>query len=318
MKQLAVCFVGLLLTWMASFMIQHYKPDLEDEYLFENYSYVDSRFIDIDGTSIHYRQTGEGQPLVLVHGFGANLRNWDAWHQILSGDLQVTSLDLPGYGLTGRASQCGHSDECQIDFLHRFVDKVGIDSFVLAGNSMGGGIAWKYSLAHPEKVRKLVLINSAGYPAKATSRERVVGFRVLRMPVLRNLTIVITPRFLLRQSLKRIYGNPGLLNEAEIDEYLDIMRKKGNRQVLIERMNAPRIDESQQIRQISTPTLIMWGDQDVVIDVSNARHFTNDIQGAEEIIYEGIGHVPMIEIPERSAKDLLTFVTSTRQTIKNE
>lgn len=285
----------------------HYKADIPADEIIKKYALPDSKFIEIEGQRIHYRRKGTGETLVLVHGFSANLRNWSAWYDMLSNAYDVICMDLPGYGLTGPVSKSDYSDSSQAAFLDRFMTAMHVDSFYLAGNSMGGSIAWHYALSYPDKVKKLILINSAGY-ADQEKKENVLGFALLRMPVIKDLITAITPRFIVERSVRKIYGDPAYFTQEEADIYYDMMLREGNRSILLERMKLGFTDESSKISQISQPTLILWGDKDLLIDVRNAYKFDGDIKNSKLTIYENIGHVPMIEHAEQSAKDLVNFL----------
>ncbi len=290
-----------------SFGVAFYTSDLPAEDVKADYSLFDSKFVNIDGHEIHYRRKGIGKTLVMVHGFGGNLRNWTEWYDILGDHLDVVCLDLPGYGLTGAAPGIDYSDSAQVEFLDRFLTVLEIDSFCLAGNSMGGAIAWKFALEHPNRVEKLLLLNSAGY-LDQDKKELVLGFKMLKNPLFKHVVSKITPRFVVKKSLQRIFVDPELFDDKETDMYMALMRREGNRKVLVERINESFWDQSDRIREIQQPTLIIWGQHDVVIDVKFAEYFARDIQNSKLIVYDDAGHIPMKEIPERSASDALAFI----------
>lgn len=295
---------------IVSFGVTYYLPDLPADRVTEEYRLEDSRFIEVNGHRIHYRRKGTGETLVLVHGFGGNLRNWEEWYDLLSDDLDVVCMDLPGYGLTGPAPHGDHSDSAQVAFLDAFLTGMDINRFYLAGNSMGGAIAWKYALEYPQKVEKLLLLNAAGYP-DPTKKEAVLGFRLLKNGLFKHLAMRITPKFVVQRSLQRIFADQELGKAESADVYIALMRREGNRKVLVERINGSFWDRSEEIKNISQPTLIMWGDKDVVIDVRLADLFDKDIANSKLIIYENAGHVPMKELPERSVADALAFLRDT-------
>lgn len=300
--------LGLLLLVIIGFLAMNYHADIPVEALKEKYTDETSRFIEIDGMNVHYQRVGEGRPLVLVHGFSGHVWNWRAWVKHLSGDFEIITMDLPGFGLTGPHPKGIYTSEMSIDFLNEFLTKIGIDTFSLAGNSMGGGIAWSYALAHPEKVKNLILIDASGYPKE--SSETISGFKVLQYPILHGLITKITPRSIIKGSLEGTYVDQSFANDTDVDLYMDMIRREGNRQVLIDRMKTPRSDKSHLIKQINCPTLIMWGDKDIIIPVSNAKKFQNDIKGAQLIVYKNVGHLPMDEVGEQSANDVKNFINN--------
>ncbi len=300
--------LGILLLLVIGVLAWHYKSDIPVEVLKEKYAFEDSKYLDIDGMQVHYRQVGEGQPFVMIHGFGANLWNWEDWTTIFSKDHQVITLDLPGFGLTGPRPDGDYTTDKYVNFLNRFFDKIGVDTFYLAGNSMGGGIAWNYTLAHPEQVKKLILVNSSGYPRDSTDRKLISGFQVLNMPIINQLVTKITPTPLLKKTVEDVYGDKSLVKEGEVEHYESMLRRTGNRQALLDKRSSPRKQNHEDIKNIKTPTLIIWGDQDVLISYHHASQFERDIEGSKAIVYKGVGHIPMVEIAERSAKDVYIFL----------
>ena len=299
--------LGLLLLVAVCIVLFHYKSDLPLEVLQEKHAFEDSQYLEMDGMQVHYRKTGTGHPLVLLHGFGGNLWNWKHWQEQLQDSFQIISMDLPGFGFTGPRPDANYDVATYVDFLDRVFEALEIDSFYLAGNSMGGGFAWQYSLEHPEKVKKLVLVNASAYPS-AQAGSSVAGFRVLELPLINRLVTKITPRSILRQTVVAVYGDQSLATEEEVDFYMDILRRQGNRKALLDHRNAKRGLGYEEIKNIQVPTLILWGDQDVLIPFENAYRFEKDISGAKAIVYPGVGHIPMMEIPEQSALDVRTFL----------
>ena len=164
-----------------------------------------SRFVDVDGMSVHYRDEGAGPPLLLIHGTGASLHTWDAWSAALSGTHRVVRLDLPGFGLTGPQPDGDYRIDTYVDMVDHFATKVGLDRFALAGNSLGGQIAWRFAARHPEAVNALILVDAAGYPR---SVKPPLVFRLGRVPVVSSLMGHLDPHMLVESTLKRTYGIP--------------------------------------------------------------------------------------------------------------
>jgi len=298
--------LGFLFLLLVAVLAANYHADIPVETLKEKYTSEHSKFIEVDGMKVHYQRLGKGHPFVLVHGFSGHTWNWRAWMKHLPNDFELIVMDLPGFGLTGPHPKGDYSSEMSIKFLDDFLTKIGVDTFHLAGNSMGGGIAWRYTLAHPESVKKLVLIDAGGYPKK--SKETIAGFKILQYPIFHPLITKITPRAIIKESLEGTYIDQSFATEKEVDLYMDMIRREGNRKVLIDRMKVPRVDKSGEIKKIDKPTLIMWGDKDIIIPVDNAYKFQKDIANSKLIIYENVGHLPMDEVGEQSAKDVRQFL----------
>jgi pimeloyl-ACP methyl ester carboxylesterase len=308
-KSILLLFL-IVLIGLGLYLELNYRPDLPIEKVKKEMAFKSSKYVPFDSTDVHYIKSGKGPVLVLVHGFGGNLRNWKEWQTILSDSFTVISMDLPGYGLTGPTHSADYSDSAQVAFLAYFCDQLKLDSFYLAGNSMGGSIAWRFALQYPNKVRKLVLLDAAGYPRAAEDEDDVpIGFKVLQKPGLSKFIAKITPRSIMSATLRNTYGDPSLVTEGEVDEFMTLLLRAGNREVLIKRMQQRfSINDTTLISTIKQPALIMWGDRDNVIKVADAAKFHRDIPNSELIIYPGVGHLPMHEIPALSAEDVTKFL----------
>ena len=149
------------------FGVLMYKGDLPSEVVDAKYSNEQSRFLDIaSGARIHFRDEGNpsGRALVLIHGSNASLHTWEPWVQRLGDEFRIITLDLPGHGLTGRVPGDDYSSTAFVETINAVVEHLGVNTFALGGNSMGGGATWRYTLAYPEKVSAMILIDASGLP----------------------------------------------------------------------------------------------------------------------------------------------------------
>jgi pimeloyl-ACP methyl ester carboxylesterase len=267
----------------------------------------------VDGSNIHVRQQGKGTPIFLLHGSFASLHTWDAWEREMSKHYKTISLDFPGHGLTGPVASQKYSTDDYEQLVIRLADLLKIDTFFVAGNSMGGQVAWKMALHYPTRVKKLVLIDAAGYwkispDSSSKKQSRPFIFKLLQSDVIAKSMIKITPRFLFKMNLKQVYGDPTKVKEADVDRFYDLMLREGNRASTMQRLRQPGKDLQDSIQYVSTPTLIIWGEKDAWIPVSNAYRFKKDIKDAELKVFEGAGHVPMEEIPSETVAAALQFL----------
>jgi pimeloyl-ACP methyl ester carboxylesterase len=127
--------------------------DIPVEELKLEYANEQSEFMELNGLSVHYRDEGEGMPVVLVHGTAASLHTWDDWTNTLKEHYRVIRMDIPAFGLTGPDPKGDYSIDGYVGFLAQFLDQLHIDSMYLAGNSLGGNIAWNFASEHPDKVK---------------------------------------------------------------------------------------------------------------------------------------------------------------------
>jgi pimeloyl-ACP methyl ester carboxylesterase len=266
-----------------------------------------SRFLDLGGLQVHYRDEGDGPPLLLLHGTGASLHTWDGWTSALRGKFRVIRMDLPGFGLTGPNQDDDYRISSYVEFVEAFRKRLSLDSFALAGNSLGGFIAWRYAVAHPAQVAALVLLDPAGY---RIDRPALV-FRLAKIPGLSWLLTKLDPRRLTEKTLRDAYGDAGKITPELVERYRDLALREGNRRAFMARAaGRGGSDRSADVAKVRAPTLILWGSLDRLIPVEHAERFHRAIAGSALIVYPGVGHVPMEEIPDRSAADASRFVLS--------
>ncbi len=282
------------------------RLDIPVEKLKTKYANENSKFVTIDGLAVHYRDEGKGLPIVLLHGAASSLQTWDGWVKRLSPHYRVIRLDLPGYGLTGPNADRDYSMRRYVGFLDAFLKKLKVENCYLAGNSLGGHIAVEFAFEHKDSVNKLILIDSGGYPLDESG---ILAVRMARNPVLRPLVRYATPRFFVAMNIRQVYGMKERISEDLIDRYYELLLRDGNRETFISMENGKSEDSSTHIRTIRIPTLILWGDRDKIIPVRFAGYFHRDIPDSRLIVYQGVGHVPHEEIPEKTASDVLSFLS---------
>jgi pimeloyl-ACP methyl ester carboxylesterase len=283
------------------------KPIAE---LKEKYATAPSAFLSIDGMEVHYRDEGnkaDSLPLVLIHGTGSSLHTFDAWTSELKKEKRVIRMDLPAFGLTGPFPNRHYSIDHYVAFINHFLIAMGIEQCIIGGNSLGGEIAWNFTVQHPQMVQKLILIDAAGYPLQSQSVP--IGFTIARTPVLNKLMTFITPKWMVTSSLKNVYADPSKVNDALVNRFFELTLRAGNRQALVDRMNLP-VDTSKLvlIKTIQQPTLILWGEKDLLIPVQYAFRFQNDLPNDTLVVLKNSGHVPMEESAQESLLPLLHFL----------
>jgi pimeloyl-ACP methyl ester carboxylesterase len=280
-------------------------PDVPLADLVRLYGGGTSKFVDVEGLRVHMRDEGQGPPLVLLHGTGASLHTWDGWEAALSGQHRVVRMDLPGFGLTGPSEAGDYSIPAFVAFLEAFRKKVGLDTFALGGNSLGGQIAWAYAVAYPQHVTELILVDPAGYPVQKPA----LVFRLARLPLLSSLLVHADPRPMVRRTLRTAYGDESKVTQELVRRYTLLALRAGNRAAFVARARVSQVDRSADIKKVAVPTLILWGQKDRLLPVSDAARFAAAIPGSKLVLYEGVGHVPMEEIPEQSAADAEAFLS---------
>ena len=300
---LAVVFLGIGL------LIIFYKNALPLDYLKEKYALEHSQYKDVLGMPMHYTIEGKGtKTLVLLHGTGGSIHDWDLWIEELKDSFQLVRLDLPGFGLTGANPENVYSLDFYMDFLEKAFDAIGVDSFALAGNSFGGHLAWNYALLHEKQVEKLILVDASGYPRQ--SKKLPIAFRMGANPFLSKWLEKITPRFIIKKTAFAVYADDSQVSNERIDRYYELLLREGNRKAVMQRLQQVKQDRHHLIKGLKMPVLVMSGDEDLLVPVENAERFHEDIANSVLKIYKNVGHVPMEEIPEKSANDVMVFLNN--------
>ncbi len=310
---------GLLLLVSALALPVLQAPDRPVETLVARWAPPPSEFIDLNGQLVHYRDVGpraDPAPIVLLHGTSASLHTWEGWSKALRGQRRVISLDLPAFGLTGPfagdylarwAGQPLYTADHYARFVLDLLDRLGVQRFVVAGNSLGGDVAWHIAAAAPDRVAQLVLVDAAGY--RFTPEDVPLGWRIARLPVLGRVTEHFLPRPFVLQGLRAVYGNPAKIDDALIDRYYELTLRAGNRAALVQRLQAWSPEEGvEKVVGVRAPTLILWGGRDRLISPVLAQRFAADIPGSQLAVFDDLGHVPHEEDPLRTVAAVKAFL----------
>lgn len=316
MKLILKIVAGLLLLLVllvGVFIALYWESDRSLDELKVRWAQSPSQFIKIGGMQAHLRDEGpanDSTPIVLIHGTSASLHTWDGWVGELKEERRVIRFDLPGFGLTGPEPDNDYSIEHYAGFVIEMLDILEVDQAILAGNSLGGNVAFTTALLYPNRVEKLVLIDSSGYSFKAQSIP--LGFKIASIPVLNKLVTKVLPRGMVESSVKSVYGNPSLVTEALVDRYFDLSLRAGNRQALAMRLSQIRPDQyTPRLPEINQPTLILWGGLDRLIPPEFGDRFHQEIAGSQLVRFESLGHVPQEEDPLSTVAVFKTFLKTT-------
>jgi pimeloyl-ACP methyl ester carboxylesterase len=291
-------------------------PDIPYPALEAKYGNGHSRYVDLPGGfHVHYQEDGNpsSRLLVLLHGFGDSYTTWEGWVAALKGQFHIISLDFPGHGLTRAPEGYQISAAGLADFVNLFAVQLSLPKFAVAGNSMGGGVAWQLALRHPSRIDALILVDAAGFPNEKPPGEVPLAFRVLQYRLGRAFLRNIDSRPLIDSGLKTDVYDKALITPALVDRWAALQRAPGHRAILMDSNFAAFGQASAVIlRGVTVPTLIMHGESDVLIEPTSAGKFAAAIAGSKVITYPQVGHLPQIEIPERSAADVAVFLETIR------
>lgn len=309
-----------------------FQPDRGGATLARRYTDEHSAFVSVDGTPIHYREQGnpDGPTVLLVHGTYSSLHTWDGWVDELAEDFHLVRLDMPGFGLTGPQNGGEHTLEGLIGTVGSFCDTLGLEEVAVAGNSLGGGVAWRLSIDRPDLVSRVILLDAGGATLLSEIGRRYTLFGSDVLPR------YLTPRAAVRLIVRDAYGDKTKVTPELVRRYHDLLLRPGNRRAVIEiartyqrdhgeasgfdllSVGAPRLPSNHDhapdpldeydIEDVPVPALFQWGSEDEWLPPAFGRELASRTPDAVFYEYEGVGHIPMEEAPSVTAADAATFL----------
>ena len=312
LKSLALLLAALVFFLLAG-VAATWEADRPVEALKARWAQSPSRFIPVLGMQVHVRDEGPAAdplPIVLLHGTSASLHTWNGWAAAMRSQRRVIRFDLPGFGLTGPSPDSDYSIAAYVRFVTATLDALGVSRFVLAGNSLGGEIAWETALVVPQRVERLILVDAAGYPLQSGSSKISipVGFQLARLPLLRPLSQHTLPRGVVESSVREVYGDPSRVTPELVDRYFELALRQGNRRALGQRLDLVMKTQPARIAQVAVPTLILWGGRDRLLPLEFGQRFARDIAGSRLVVFELLGHVPHEEDPQTTLASVREFL----------
>lgn len=266
-----------------------------------------SRFINIDGVRIHFRDEGEGPAVLLLHANFANLIGWDPWVEALQDAYRVVRLDMTSHGLTGPDPTGDYTTKRTLEIVEKFADAMQLDRFSIGGTSMGGTVAIRYAHQHPERIETLILLS----PGSLEGKERKSGRRG-EVPKAAYVLKYIMPRALPAFMLRSGFGDDSKLTDVLIDRWYDMWRREGNREAQLDRLSQYKPGDIEGIiRELRPPTLLMWGEANTTAKFEQAAQFEALLENTESltfITYPGVGHMAVQEAGAESGRDVRAFL----------
>ena len=263
------------------------------------------RFVEIDGARVRVREQGpEDAPVVLlIHGFSFSLESFDAWADDLDRDYRVIRYDLLGHGLTGPDPETRYNPMERAAFLGSVMDSLDIDRAIIAGNSLGGLIAWRFAANHPDRVEKLILISPGGFSING------VGDTPVPVPPAVAFTLTTAPEPAIRAMMSFVYGDDALVTDEAVARVRALLLEPGNGEAMLAHLEEFTLpDPSADLRRVTSPTLILWGEADGLIPAEHGDRFASYIQDTTLILYPGVGHAAQEEAPAATLTDTRAFL----------
>ena len=285
-----------------------YAPDKPRADLEAKYARPPSEFLSVAGLRLHVRDTGPktAPVVIMLHGLGSSLQTWEPWATGLSSRYRVIRYDLPGFGLTGADPTGDYSDARSAVVLGALMDALSVTKAALIGNSMGGKLAWQFAAAHPDRVSKLILISPDGYASPGFEYDKPA-----KVPAVARLLPYTLPTWMLRMNLTPAYGDKSRLTDDVVTRYRDLMLAPGVRGALLDRTAQVLLQRPEpMLRRIEAPTLLVWGEKDRLIPISNAQDYLKIVPHCRLVSFPDLGHVPQEEAPAQSLPPVEAFLAA--------
>ena len=266
----------------------------------------------VQGRAVNYVEMGSGPPLLFVHGLSGCWQNWLENIEEFASDHRVIAVDLPGFGQSEMPAK-EISITCYAEAIDELMEELDIETARIVGNSMGGFIGAELAIQHPERVERLVLVAAAGLSIESIRTERKKGLRhraenivffTLGHIASRSHQVALRPR-LRHALLMLVAAHPQKLPGPLAAQQVLGSGKPGFSDALEAMCRYPLRD---RLEKIGCPTLIIWGDKDILVPVKDAAIFEELIPDSRKIIYKDTGHVSMMERPARFNSDVKAFL----------
>jgi pimeloyl-ACP methyl ester carboxylesterase len=262
--------------------------------------------IEAGGFNWPYLEGGpaDGEVVVLVHGFGGDKDNWAMYSPHITAKYRFISMDLPGFGENDRSMDREYDIASQVERLRQFLDALGIAKCHIGGNSMGGHISLQFALSHPEYLKSLTLYNNAGVIGENESElqgavengENALAIQSVE-DVKRMMAFVTHKPAPIPGQFRKIFFEDANAHKDLLDKiFWSIVETAVNNPL------------NEKLKDLDVPTLIIWGRHDRLIDVSCAEAIHAGVENSELVIFEDVGHIPMIEKPKETAAAKLAFL----------
>jgi pimeloyl-ACP methyl ester carboxylesterase len=309
LRYLGYALGGLILAGLVAFLVAAWiYRDIPAEVLEAKYTTPVSRFLNVDGVRIHYRDEGSGPPLVLIHANFASLLSWDDAVESLKKTHRVLRFDMTGHGLTGPDPSGDYSLERTVELTGRFVDALQLEQFAIGGTSLGGTVAMHYTAAHPERVDRLILLSPGALEGRSMQR---AGRGV---PKAADILKYIAPRALAEFMLRSRFGDPSKVSDELIDRWYDMWMREGQRAAILARLRSySSADIVKVTAAVRVPTLILWGEKNPQAPVAQAEELRQMLTGAPAIsviTYPDIGHMAAEEAGPAIARDIEAWLAA--------
>lgn len=258
--------------------------------------------IKIDDHTVVYLEGGKGPTVLLLHGYTGNKDNWTRFAAYLTKDYHLVIPDIPGYGESSMIETVSYDLSNQMSRLHKFAKGVALKKFHIAGNSMGGFFAGTYAVRYPDEIISVGLFDAAGVMSLEKSTVMKMMEKDENLLVVKDsndfpriMSLVFTKPPTIPYPLKKVFIQTALANRT----FYEKERKE---------LFADFYSLEKELPNIKAKTLILWGDQDKIIEVSSVPVFEKGLKSHKTVIIKDCGHMPMMEKPQETAMQYIDFI----------
>lgn len=287
-----------------------------------------SKFVDVDGVNIHYKDEGSGPAILLMQGTLGDLADWDGWAEPLSRRYRVLRFDMPAFGLSGPLRSGNYSADRMLSLIDAFMDQMGVEHFAIAGTSYGGLVAFRYAATRTDRITALILANSAGVeygkrpsqiataslptplagpvtaPAPASAPAGETRANIFNDPVITAADVEV--------NLRHVLANQSLVTPLMVERKLAFTNMQGRlEESLAGRKLYERGDPLRVLGRVRAPALVLWGAANKALDPKTADAFVAALKNAcsaERIVYGDAGHLLIVDKAAQSAADAMAFL----------
>ena len=272
------------------------------------YSDPDSRFVEVDGVRLHYKDEGSGPTILLIHGSAGDVDDWDGWVEVLATRYRVVRFDIPGFGISGTIANGNYSIDRTHALIDGLMDTIGVERFAIAGVSYGGPVAFRYAATRTSRTTALVIMNSAGVEYGKQKIDPKTGKKEFYQAV----TSGSVSREYAAYGQRASFTNPALVTEERIDRKFHMMNVEGRAEegaIMIKQY--VRGDPFRVLAHVHAPVLVLWGGAEKSLSQETADKFVSAVTGASsvrKVVQPGGGHNMHVEMAEPTARIVAGFL----------
>jgi pimeloyl-ACP methyl ester carboxylesterase len=261
-------------------------------------------FVDVDGVHVHYRDVGQGPTVVLIHGYSASIELWKPVQDALAAHHRVIAIDLKGFGWTSRPAG-DYSPRVQAALVWSVLDKLGVADVAVVGHSWGSSVALAMTLDRPARVRRVALYAAYVFEAQVPS-----FLRWARVDGFGEALFALYYRERVEDRVGLAYHDQSFVTQARVEHVEAELRRPGAVAAALAAARGQRFrGQEARYHQITQPTLLLWGDDDLVTPLRFGQQLARTLPDAELVVFPACGHIPMVESFHPTTRALTSFLS---------